>query len=246
VARFCNPASLDPHSIHYVGEAAMILTHSLSAGNTDHFRRVQAWFAAQKIQVSMDDAWTEAIRQGLPYLAMYLYPMDLTKSHRPHDVEDDDSPAVFSFVDAAFNCVSTASLEFCAATWPDVVAYYIGRLPYSDCTLLGLKWAASYANRYGLDMDYEAIHVHLRERHVDDSRNERLTLEWLAPLALARFSRRLEKDSKALPVFGNTRDQYTYRMHGLGVVYNKFPGLQDSQHYAFHHPKNKVYVKARH
>lgn len=242
VARFCKP--LRKGLRQHVGDYVRLLAGSLSAGNADHFRRVREWFAVQKLKVDDEKAFFRAIQQGLPELALEIIPLDESMYHGYAGADIGVVPPfIASFVQSAFKCVSTRSLEFCAAHWPVVVDDYVQRFPDVSYTFLGLKWAASYAHRRGLGMDYEDIHMQLRERHRERSRKERLILEWLTPLALASFSERYARDKTAQPYFGRRYDAYTYRMHGLGLVYNKFPGLQDSLHYAYRHPANPVHMK---
>lgn len=139
----------------------------------------------------------------------------------------------------------TECIEFICETWPGIARGQAGTLESSmfwPCKLQPLVYYISWLrHHHSIAIDYEALFV-ARMAHdtVPRSRTDNPEiLDWLRPLALALFSARRRVQADALPIFLSGERLTIYGQgvrgaHGLNV----FPGLRDSDHYAYWHPEN--------
>jgi len=217
---------------------------SLSHGNLAHFRVVRQWLEENFQPCEVECTWIEALRQGLPELALELHPGPdmfevLPESDRLANQHQWNRLRIF-VAQALGSYTSMRSLDWLAERVSiEDMSHLICFAPCAMWSLCGLRWAASYANRHGCasEMHYEQLYINRRDVWDERDQKELTLLKWLKPLAFTQFYERRCEDKRAVPLFG-THSTYTNRMHGLGIEYCKFPGLQDDMHYAYKHPEN--------
>ena len=219
------------------------LAWSLEFGIESHYYRVRSFLEATRDVTFADEelAWIKAVQRGCLVIASTLW----------HSLKETVPMTPCEWVQQAVHCKdNTRGLDHALAQWPSkilILAHCLAHQPYR-WTLLSVQWIASYANREGIRLEYEALYASLMDNSVfrrTIKKPDRI-MEWLRPLALRQFSARRKKNPSADPLWpANSGGHCVYVRHcccGDDDVM-KFPGIRDELHYAYGHPENMLHIK---
>lgn len=165
------------------------------------------------------DAW----KGGLPQLAESFQPTNMDVDHFPLTLF------------AAKH--STAGLEYAAERWPVQLAQLLERNMTGHMSLLALRWSLSWAKQLRLSIDYESLYCAQMELllypHEGGIANCKAmeTLEFLRPLARARFAERRRIAPNAWPFF--PPDDHDHALICRALRLWEWPALRDPVHYAY-------------